>query len=422
MKLDYDDGRRVVRVVERDRRDVALPLRRRRPRRARRPGRPVAAMGVGRAPPPRRDRRPRRGRDALRVRHRAPGAVTGHRPRRLGHRADVWTSVGCRSRSSTPTASSRRCGGTGDGQLAASRRTPSARRRRSTTTATVCCGRSLRRGVRPRCFDHDGHGRLVRTERGDAAWEYGYSAAGRVCRGVEPGDVGWSATFGSHGAIEIVDRCGRVDGHVRLRRHRQRHRGDRPRRRGATATSTTRSGGLVASIEPTRGDDGEGLRPARPGGRVDRPAGERVAPARRRARTDRRVDRHRTVPRRRSPITRRASWRRPPAPDGRVWRCELDAAGRPVADGRPGRWPVRRSSTPRRGGCAAAPARRDVASSSSTTPPAASPAVVGVDGLAPLRRSRSARLGGVRPRARRRRRAPARAPVGRRRPPGRADR
>ena len=54
-------------------------------------------------------------------------------------------------------------------------------------------------GARPRRT-----GRLVRTKRGDAVWEYGYTAAGRVCRGVEPGDIGWSATFGPHGAVETL--------------------------------------------------------------------------------------------------------------------------------------------------------------------------------------------------------------------------
>ena len=34
--------------------------------------------------------------------------------------------------------------------------------------------------------------------------EYGYTAAGRVCRGVEPGDIGWSATFGANGAVETL--------------------------------------------------------------------------------------------------------------------------------------------------------------------------------------------------------------------------
>jgi RHS repeat-associated protein len=58
-------------------------------------------------------------------------------------------------------------------------------------------------------LDHDEHGRVVRTQRGDAVWQYGYTAAGRVCRGVEPGDVAWSATFGSHGAIEsLTDAAG----------------------------------------------------------------------------------------------------------------------------------------------------------------------------------------------------------------------
>lgn len=45
-------------------------------------------------------------------------------------------------------------------------------------------------------------GRLVRTERGEGVWEYRYTAAGRVCGGAEPGGVGWSATFGPHGALE----------------------------------------------------------------------------------------------------------------------------------------------------------------------------------------------------------------------------
>ena len=68
--------------------DVALPLRRRRPRRARRSRRPVAALGVGRPASPRRDDRPRRRRHPLPVRHRAPGAVAGRRPRRLGRLPD----------------------------------------------------------------------------------------------------------------------------------------------------------------------------------------------------------------------------------------------------------------------------------------------------------------------------------------------
>ena len=181
----------------------------------------------------------------------------------------------------------------------------------------------------PTLFDHDGHGRVVRTERGDAVWEYGYTAAGRVCRGVEPGGVAWSATFGSHGAIEsLTDAAGSTVtfgydaiGNVTV--------GHRPRRRGLPAHlrrgRSPRRGGRA-----DRGDDGEGLRPPRPGGRGDRPAGERVAPARRRARTDRRRRPHRTAPRRRTRTTLRARSRRSPAPDGRVWLREFDAAGRPV--------------------------------------------------------------------------------------------
>ena len=68
--------------------DVALPVRRRRPRRARRSRRLVAALGVGRPASPRRDDRPIRGRHPPPVRHRAPGAVAGRRPRRLGRRPD----------------------------------------------------------------------------------------------------------------------------------------------------------------------------------------------------------------------------------------------------------------------------------------------------------------------------------------------
>ena len=61
----------------------------------------------------------------------------------------------------------------------------------------------------PTVFDHDAHGRVVRTQRGDGVWEYGYTAAGRVCGGIEPGGVAWSATFGSHGAIEsLTDAAG----------------------------------------------------------------------------------------------------------------------------------------------------------------------------------------------------------------------
>ena len=139
-------------------------------------------------------------------------------------------------------------------------------------------GHGLLRGITPpwgapTVLDHDAAGGSCAPTRGDAVWEYGYTAAGRVCRGVEPGDIGWSATFGAHGAVETLtdaagstvefdyDAIGNVtqvtapDGAVvpqRLRRGRPARRRDRTE----------------------RGDDGQGLRPARPGGRADRPNGE----------------------------------------------------------------------------------------------------------------------------------------------------
>ncbi len=52
-------------------------------------------------------------------------------------------------------------------------------------------------------LDYD-RGRVVRSERGDAVWEYSHTPAGRINGGIEPGGLPWSATFGPHGAMETI--------------------------------------------------------------------------------------------------------------------------------------------------------------------------------------------------------------------------
>lgn len=51
---------------------------------------------------------------------------------------------------------------------------------------------------------YDATGRIERAERGDAVSTYVHTPAGRITAGSEPGDVAWSATFGTHGAPETI--------------------------------------------------------------------------------------------------------------------------------------------------------------------------------------------------------------------------
>lgn len=54
-------------------------------------------------------------------------------------------------------------------------------------------------------IDIDDAGRVARSRRSDAISTYDHTPAGRVCGGTEPGDIGWSATFGkTHGALETI--------------------------------------------------------------------------------------------------------------------------------------------------------------------------------------------------------------------------
>ena len=178
-------------------------------------------------------------------------------------------------------------------------------------------------------LDHDANGRLVRTTRGDAVWEYGYTAAGRVCRGVEPGDIGWSATFGANGAVETLtdvarstvtfeyDAIGNVTQVVAPDGAVYRHVHDEV-------------GRLVASIEPNGATSakaydrrGRAIELTDPRGSVWR----------------RRVDALGRTVSSTGPDGAATSFTYHPegqlasrtTPDGRVWRCELDVAGRPVA-------------------------------------------------------------------------------------------
>ena len=47
-------------------------------------------------------------------------------------------------------------------------------------------------------------GRVLSTVCGEAVSRYDYTEAGRIRGGIEPGDVAWSATFGTHGAMETM--------------------------------------------------------------------------------------------------------------------------------------------------------------------------------------------------------------------------
>lgn len=181
----------------------------------------------------------------------------------------------------------------------------------------------------PTVMGHDSHGRMVRTERGDAVWEYRYTAAGRVCGGVEPGDVGWSATFGSHGAVATVtdaagstvefayDAIGNVTTTTAPDGARYRHVFDEV-------------GRLVAAVEPTgattaKGYDRRGrlVEMTDPRGHVWR----------------RQLDVLGRTTSSTGPDGTETSWTYHPngeiasttAPDGRAWRTEVDVVGRPVA-------------------------------------------------------------------------------------------
>ena len=419
MKLDYDDARRVVRVVERDG-TTGVPLRRRRPvERVDPDGLPSDGRGTSATCWSSRSTAP----GARRATSTTPstGRPLARRPGRRDPPVRPWTSVGCRWRSSTPTASSPRC----DGIATVSwrrRSTPSARRPRSTTTSTVCSGITPPWGAAT-VLVHDEHGRLVRTERGDAVHEYGYTSAGRVCRGVEPGDVGWSATFGSHGAVETLT--------------------------DAAGSTVTFGYDAIGNVTVVTAPDGAVLPPHPPTRSAAwSPRSNRTGRRRRRAYDRRRPGRSR------SPISgerlalfpRISSAVRSPstAPDGAETRVRLSprgpagvdhragwtgvavrarcGRGRPVAmiDPAGGRSVV--APTPRRAGCAAGPARQGDARSSSTTPPAASPPSSAPTACAAPSGAIPGWAGGVDPRARRRRRAPPRAPAGRLRTPRRADR
>ena len=222
-------------------------------------------------------------------------------------------------------------------------------------------------------------GRVVRTERGDAVWEYRYTPAGRVCGGVEPGDIGWSATFGAHGALGDVQRRRGLDGRVRLRRHRQRHRHDRPRRCGVSQR-VRRGRPPGRRRRPDRRDVGQALRPTRPPDRAHRCQRQGVEAAPRRPRPHRLVDRSRRrgddvdlPPERRGRLGHRP--RRPGVAHRARRRRTSDRPDRPE------RWALRDRVHARRPGGLADEPRRSAASASSTTRAGRLAAVTGFDGV-----------------------------------------
>ncbi len=52
--------------------------------------------------------------------------------------------------------------------------------------------------------ERDPASRVLRTVQPEAVTSYHYTRAGRIDAGVEPGDVAWTATFGSHGTVESI--------------------------------------------------------------------------------------------------------------------------------------------------------------------------------------------------------------------------
>lgn len=181
----------------------------------------------------------------------------------------------------------------------------------------------------PTILTLDAGGRVVRTQRADAVWEYHYTPAGRVDGGREPGAIGWSATFGSHGApSSVTDAAGST---VRFGYDAG----------GNVVTVTAPDGALyrnvydevgrlVAAVEPsgaTTAKDydrcGRLVEATDPNGGVWR----------------RRVDRLGRTTGSTAPDGATTSYTYHPdgeiasviTPDGRAWRTELDANGRPVA-------------------------------------------------------------------------------------------
>lgn len=175
---------------------------------------------------------------------------------------------------------------------------------------------------------NDARGRVVRTERGEAVWEYDYTPAGRVTGGVEPGDVGWSATFGPHGAVATVtDTVGSTVGF------------DYDAMGNVTAVTAPDGatyhhifdevGRLVAAVEPTGATTVKGYDRRGRVVEVTDPRGEVWR---------RQLDALGRTVSSTAPDGTVTTWTYHPngqitstiAPDGRVWQTEFDVAGRPV--------------------------------------------------------------------------------------------
>ena len=332
MRLDYDEARRVVQVVERDgatwryrydgddlvERVDPDGLSQRwawdEPHRLRRVGRPQPGPSPATSTTPT---------------HRAPtrvvgpdGAVVAQTLDERGLPLEIVDADGV----VTSLALGRRRPAAGS-----DRRIRRGDRRSTTTPRGLPAPASRRRGVRRRSSTTTPAAGSCAPQRGDAVWEYGYTAAGRVCRRHRAGRHRLVGDVRRPRGRRDDDRRRSVDRRLRVRRHRQRHPGDRSRRRrlpprlrrGRPARrrrsnptgrrrprSTTAAAGRSRSPTPGAACGGAASTPSAGPSRRRRPTARRrpspTTPTGELASRDRR----RTVGR---------------------GACELDAAGRPVA-------------------------------------------------------------------------------------------
>ena len=267
-------------------------------------------------------------------------------------------------------------------------------------------------------------GRIVRTERGGAVWEYRYTPAGRVSGGVEPGGIGWSATFGEHGALATFS--------------------------DAEGSTVEFAYDAIGNVTATTAPDGAVYRNlfdevGRQVAAVDPTGATWAKRYDRRGRLIELTDANGNAWKRRLDVLGRTvsstapdgaetTWTYHPngevaaviGPDGRAWRTELDPAGRPIAQDRPTRWSLRDRVHARwPGGVADEPRRSERALRvRRVRPPRRSDRV---RRRAPHDRARRSRLDQHRGHHRSRHRGGAgdpdgRVPLGRRLPPGRRDR